>query len=133
LVLGSVAANICYGAKANLTAHDLNHLLSDLELNAYAAGKDNAVKQVAFETTAVSGGENYRIAIARELTCGTETILLDEPTSARIPPLRKDLDVLKRRARPLILITHRSSVIARPIALFTSTATVRSAWLSEAN
>ncbi|MGY8819993.1 MAG: hypothetical protein ACKVLM_11405 [Pseudomonadales bacterium] len=29
------------------------------------------------------------VVIASELAHGTETILLDEPTSARIPPLRK--------------------------------------------
>jgi ATP-binding cassette subfamily B protein len=82
LVSGSVAANIRYGAKQDLTEHELDQILSDLGLDAYAPGENMAGKHVGFEASAVSGGEKQRIAIAWALARGTPTILLDEPTSA---------------------------------------------------
>ncbi|WP_312932415.1 ABC transporter ATP-binding protein [Stutzerimonas nitrititolerans] len=114
LVSGSVAANIRYGAKQDLTEPELDQILTDLGLDAYAAGKNMAGKHVGFEATAVSGGEKQRIAIARALARGTPTILLDEPTSALDAASEEQtIEMLKKRARTLILITHRPSVVAK--------------------
>jgi len=109
LVSGSVAANIRYGAKQDLTEPELDQILTDLGLDAYAAGKN-----IGFEATAVSGGEKQRIAIARALARSTPTILLDEPTSALDAASEEQtIEMLKKRARTLILITHRPSVVAK--------------------
>ncbi|RBA62187.1 ABC transporter ATP-binding protein [Stutzerimonas zhaodongensis] len=114
LVSGSVAANIRYGAKQDLTEPELDQILTDLGLDAYATGKNMAGKHVGFEATAVSGGEKQRIAIARALARGTPTILLDEPTSALDAASEEQtIEMLKKRARTLILITHRPSVVAK--------------------
>jgi ATP-binding cassette subfamily B protein len=114
LVSGSVAANIRYGTKQDLAEHELDKILADLGLDAYAPGKNMAGKHIGFEATAVSGGEKQRIAIARALARGTPTILLDEPTSALDAASEEQaIDILKKQARTLILITHRLSVIAK--------------------
>jgi ATP-binding cassette subfamily B protein len=114
LVSGSVAANIRYGTKQDLAEHELDKILADLGLDAYAPGKNMAGKHIGFEATAVSGGEKQRIAIARALARGTPTILLDEPTSALDAASEEQtIDMLKKQARTLILITHRLSVIAK--------------------
>jgi len=114
LVSGSVAANIRYGAKQDLTEPELDQILTDLGLDAYAPGRNMAGKHVGFEATAVSGGEKQRIAIARALARGTPTILLDEPTSALDAASEEQtIEMLKKRARTLILITHRPSVVAK--------------------
>ncbi|WP_241730047.1 ATP-binding cassette domain-containing protein [Pseudomonas sp. SST3] len=100
LVSGSVAANIRYGAKQDLTEPELDQILTDLGLDAYATGKNMAGKHVGFEATAVSGGEKQRIAIARALARGTPTILLDEPTSALDAASEEQtIEMLKKRAR----------------------------------
>ena len=114
LVSGSVAANIRYGAKQDLTEPELDQILTDLGLDAYVTGRNMAGKHVGFEATAVSGGEKQRIAIARALARGTPTILLDEPTSALDAASEEQtIEILKKRARTLILITHRPSVVAK--------------------
>lgn len=114
LVSGSVATNIRYGAKQDLTEPELDQILTDLGLDAYATGRNMAGKHVGFEATAVSGGEKQRIAIARALARGTPTILLDEPTSALDAASEEQtIEILKKRARTLILITHRPSVVAK--------------------
>jgi ATP-binding cassette subfamily B protein len=114
LVSGSVAANIRYGAKQDLTEPELDQILTDLGLDAYVTGRNMAGKHVGFEATAVSGGEKQRIAIARALARGTPTILLDEPTSALDAASEEQtIEMLKKRVRTLILITHRPSVVAK--------------------
>jgi len=114
LVAGSVAENVRYGAKRNLSDEQLEDILKQLGLDAYATGTSTMNKCVGFDAAAVSGGEKQRIAIARALARGTPTILLDEPTSALdVTTEERTIDVLKANARTLVLITHRPSVIAK--------------------
>lgn len=114
LIAGSVAENVRYGAKRNLSDTQLEDILKQLGLDAYATGTSTMNKCVGFDAAAVSGGEKQRIAIARALARGTPTILLDEPTSALdVTTEERTIDVLKANARTLVLITHRPSVIAK--------------------
>ncbi|MCO7543277.1 ATP-binding cassette domain-containing protein [Stutzerimonas nitrititolerans] len=113
LIAGSVADNVRYGTRQNLTDDQLNDILTPLGLtHATAAATIN--RHVGFDAAAVSGGEKQRIAIARALARGTPTILLDEPTSALdVASEERTIDVLKARATTLVLITHRPSVITK--------------------
>ncbi|PKG96386.1 ABC transporter ATP-binding protein [Pseudomonas sp. Choline-3u-10] len=114
LIAGSVAENVRYGAKGNLSDDQLNSLLGQLGLDAHASDTPTTDRHVGFDAAAVSGGEKQRIAIARALARGTPTILLDEPTSALdVESEERTIDVLKANARTLVMITHRPSVIAK--------------------
>ncbi|UEG63270.1 ATP-binding cassette domain-containing protein [Stutzerimonas chloritidismutans] len=114
LIAGSVADNVRYGAKGNLSDDQLNSLLGQLGLDAHASDTPTTDRHVGFDAAAVSGGEKQRIAIARALARGTPTILLDEPTSALdVESEERTIDVLKANARTLVMITHRPSVIAK--------------------
>ncbi len=113
LIAGSVAENVRYGARENLTDDQLNDILTPLGLT-HATGAATINRHVGFDAAAVSGGEKQRIAIARALARGTPTILLDEPTSALdVASEERTIDVLKARATTLVLITHRPSVITK--------------------
>lgn len=114
LIAGSVADNVRYGAKRNLSDNQLDSLLGQLGLNIHAIDNPTLNRRVGFDAAAVSGGEKQRIAIARALARGTPTILLDEPTSALdVASEERTIDVLKANARTLVMITHRPSVIAK--------------------
>jgi len=114
LIAGSVAENVRYGAKGNLSDDQLDSLLGQLGLDAHASDTPTTDRHVGFDAAAVSGGEKQRIAIARALARGAPTILLDEPTSALdVESEERTIDVLKANARTLVMITHRPSVIAR--------------------
>jgi len=113
LIAGSVAENVRYGARENLTDDQLNDILTPLGLT-HATDAATINRHVGFDAAAVSGGEKQRIAIARALARGTPTILLDEPTSALdVASEERTIDVLKARATTLVLITHRPSVITK--------------------
>jgi len=113
LIAGSVAENVRYGARENLTDDQLNDILTPLGLT-HATDAATINRHVGFDAAAVSGGEKQRIAIARALARGTPTILLDEPTSALDGASEeRTIDVLKARATTLVLITHRPSVITK--------------------
>ncbi|WP_312512398.1 ABC transporter ATP-binding protein [Stutzerimonas nitrititolerans] len=114
LIAGSVADNVRYGARKNLSDDELDSLLAQLGLDVHASGIPTMDRHVGFDAAAVSGGEKQRIAIARALARGTPTILLDEPTSALdVASEERTIDVLKARAKTLVLITHRPSVVAK--------------------
>jgi ATP-binding cassette subfamily B protein len=119
LIAGSVADNIRYGAKRNLSDEQLDSLLGQLGLDAHASDTPTMNRHVGFDAAAVSGGEKQRIAIARALARGTPTILLDESTSALdFESEERTIDALKGSARTLVLITHRASVIAKADYVF---------------
>lgn len=114
LIAGSVADNVRYGARKNLSDDELGSLLGQLGLDAHASDTPTMDRHVGYDAAAVSGGEKQRIAIARALARGTPTILLDEPTSALdAASEERTIDVLKARAKTLVLITHRPSVVAK--------------------
>ncbi|MBT1119018.1 ABC transporter ATP-binding protein [Stutzerimonas nitrititolerans] len=114
LVAGSVADNVRYGARQNLSDDELDSLLGQLGLDAHASDTPTMDRHVGFDAAAVSGGEKQRIAIARALARGTPTILLDEPTSALdVASEERTIDVLKANSKSLIVITHRPSVVAK--------------------
>lgn len=114
LIAGSVADNVRYGAKGNLSDDQLDSLLGQLGLDAHAGDTPTTDRHVGFDAAAVSGGEKQRIAIARALARGTPVILLDEPTSALdVESEERTIDVLKANARTLVMITHRPSVTAK--------------------
>ena len=114
LIAGSVADNVRYGAKRNLSDNQLDSLLGQLGLNIHAIDNPTMNKHVGFDAAAVSGGEKQRIAIARALARGTPTILLNEPISALdVACEERTIDVLKANARTLVMISHRPSVIAK--------------------
>ncbi|MBF6615436.1 MAG: ATP-binding cassette domain-containing protein, partial [Candidimonas sp.] len=114
LIAGSVADNVRYGARKNLSDDELDSLLAQLGLDAHARDIPTMDRHIGFDAAAVSGGEKQRIAIARALARGTPTILLDEPTSALdVASEERTIDVLKARAKTLVLITHRPSVVAK--------------------
>jgi len=114
LIAGSVAENVRYGAKADLSDDELNGILAALGLGAHTTVTGMTDRDVGYDAAAVSGGEKQRIAIARALARGTPTILLDEPTSALdVASEERTIDLLKARAKTLVLITHRPSVVAK--------------------
>ncbi|WP_312961889.1 ABC transporter ATP-binding protein [Stutzerimonas nitrititolerans] len=119
LIAGSVAENVRYGARENLTDDQLNDILTPLGLT-HATDAATINRHVGFDAAAVSGGEKQRIAIARALARGTPTILLDEPTSALdVASEERTIDVLKARATTLVLITHRPWSSPRPTTSYT--------------
>jgi len=114
LIAGSVADNVRYGARQNLSDGELDSLLGQLGLDAHTSDTPTIDRHVGFDAASVSGGEKQRIAIARALARGTPTILLDEPTSALdVASEERTIDLLKANARRLVMITHRQSVVAK--------------------
>ena len=98
----SVARNIRYGGR-----HNEEHVVEVLEI---AHLLDRGV-------TALSGGEQKRVALARALLTAPRLLLLDEPLSGLDWPLRDRVMQFLQRVRddfnvPMLYVTHDESELA---------------------
>ncbi len=98
----SVASNIRYGGQ-----HDEQHVIEVLEIGHLL---DRGV-------TALSGGEQKRVALARALLSAPRLLLLDEPLAGLDRSLRDRVMTLLQRVRddfnvPMLYVTHDEQELA---------------------
>jgi molybdate transport system ATP-binding protein len=98
----SVARNIRYGGR-----HNEQHVVEVLEIGHLL---DRGV-------TALSGGEQKRVALARALLAAPRLLLLDEPLAGLDRPLRDRVMALLQRVRddvnvPMLYVTHDEEELA---------------------
>lgn len=98
----SVARNIRYGGR-----HNEQHVVEVLEIGHLL---DRGV-------TALSGGEQKRVALARALLAAPRLLLLDEPLAGLDHPLRDRVMALLQRVRddvnvPMLYVTHDEEELA---------------------
>ena len=88
---------IYYGVDAAAALKKVEEFLEKFELKKYRK----------FEVDKLSGGYKQRVMIARALMHDAEIIILDEPTVALDPSVRRSLwDMIKKLKKTVLLTTH---------------------------
>jgi subfamily B ATP-binding cassette protein MsbA len=81
-----------------------------------AALPDGLATRVGDRGQLLSGGQRQRLALARALYAPAPLLVLDEATSALDPEgeahVLRALDVLQQRGTTILIIAHRSSMLA---------------------
>ncbi len=112
----SIFDNVAVGIRLN--GVDVGKSLSDLVWEALdRVGLWNEVKDKLRQPgTALSGGEQQRLCIARALAIAPEILLLDEPTGALDPAATLKIEELLRQLKnefTIVIVTHNMQQAAR--------------------
>ena len=113
----SIYENVAYGPRIHGLAADRGELDQIVETSLRRAGLWNEVKdRLAHPGTALSGGEQQRLCIARAIAVNPEVILMDEPCSALDPiataTIEELIDELRGRYA-IVVVTHSMQQAAR--------------------
>lgn len=105
--------NICLFQ--NFSKHDVQSVLKRVGLEGFCDKLDRPLGENA---ATVSGGERQRIAIARALLHGAQTLLLDESTSQLDPKTASEIEhfVLGLEDITVLLVSHNATEVAKQMA-----------------
>lgn len=113
----SIYDNIAYGPRIHGLATDKAELDQIVEKSLQRAGLWNEVKDRLSESgTAMSGGQQQRLCIARAIAVDPEVILMDEPCSALDPIATAKIEELIHELRgkyAIVIVTHNMQQAAR--------------------
>ncbi|MGZ3772055.1 MAG: phosphate ABC transporter ATP-binding protein PstB, partial [Bdellovibrio sp.] len=112
----SIYENVAYGLKVR-GVKKKSFIEERVERSLQQAGLWNEVKdRLNSSATAMSGGQQQRLCIARALATEPEILLLDEPTSALDPISTRHIEELiqeLRRDVTIVIVTHSLHQAAR--------------------
>ena len=90
------------------------------EIDSYLKDLDLEPKGASFSKT-LSGGQKRALSVGIALIGGSETVILDEPTSGMDPEKRRhtwDLLLKHKKGRTILLTTHfMDEAVRRPVAV----------------
>jgi len=113
----SIYDNIAYGPRIHGLASNKADLDQIVENSLTRAGLWNEVKDRLDESgTAMSGGQQQRLCIARAIAVDPEVILMDEPCSALDPIATAKIEELIHELRgkyAIVIVTHNMQQAAR--------------------
>jgi len=113
----SIYDNIAYGPRIHGLASNKADLDQIVENSLVRAGLWNEVKDRLSESgTAMSGGQQQRLCIARAIAVDPEVILMDEPCSALDPIATAKIEELIHELRgryAIVIVTHNMQQAAR--------------------
>lgn len=111
----SIANNIAYGARENVTRSQIEHAAKMAHVEEFLANLPDGLDTVIGENgLMLSGGQRQRIAIARAILAQAPILILDEATSALDTESEKliqdALETLQKRCTSIV-VAHRLSTI----------------------
>jgi phosphate transport system ATP-binding protein len=113
----SIYENVAYGPKIHGLAHGKADLDQIVERSLRRAGLWDEVKdRLGDSGTAMSGGQQQRLCIARAIAVDPEVILMDEPASALDPIATAKIEELIHELRgryAIVIVTHNMQQAAR--------------------
>lgn len=111
IMSGTIRDNLCFGLSDALSDDDLSDALDQVGLG-QRFSLDDVLKA---RGTSISGGQAYRIAIARNIVRKSEVLFLDEPTSAldsQSTEVVRGLLESEARRRLVVVSTHDQKLAA---------------------
>jgi phosphate transport system ATP-binding protein len=113
----SIYDNVAYGPRIHGLASSKSDMDEIVEKSLTRAGLWNEVKdRLAESGTAMSGGQQQRLCIARAIAVDPEVILMDEPCSALDPIATAKIEELIHELRgryAIVIVTHNMQQAAR--------------------
>lgn len=113
----SIFENVAYGPKIHGLATSKSDLADIVEQSLRRAGLWDEVKDRLNDSgTAMSGGQQQRLCIARAIAVDPEVILMDEPCSALDPIATAKIEELIHELRgryAIVIVTHNMQQAAR--------------------
>jgi phosphate transport system ATP-binding protein len=113
----SIYENVAYGPRIHGLASSKADLDQIVEKSLRRAGLwDEAKDRLAESGTAMSGGQQQRLCIARAIAVDPEVILMDEPCSALDPIATAKIEELIHELRgryAIVIVTHNMQQAAR--------------------
>ena len=113
----SIYDNVAYGPRIHGLANTRDELDTIVEKSLTRAGLWNEVKDRLTDSgTAMSGGQQQRLCIARAIAVEPEVILMDEPCSALDPIATATIEELIHELRgryAIVIVTHNMQQAAR--------------------
>jgi ABC-type multidrug transport system fused ATPase/permease subunit len=111
----TIAQNIAMTAQADMDR--VRHAAELAQLEEFVTAlPDGYETRVGERGARISGGQRQRLALARAIYKDTPLLVLDEATSAlddeTEAAIARALDVLQRQGRTIVIIAHRSKLIA---------------------
>ena len=113
---GSIRSCLTYGLNRQHSEEDLRTACELAGLSDFIHSLPNGMDtDIAAWGSSLSGGQRQRLAIARELLCSAEVLILDEPTSALDADTAADVvDTIRQRfhEKTIVAATHELNFIA---------------------